>query len=223
MKRNPSAFLKEEYEKLVKNDFDWKLRILQSAPVYAPVVVYYLAKVTDTYVKFNLPIYACENGGYLKYVYGVELGSHCDGGSGFQLNDELLVKASVLLDKEKYYIARFYKDGYEASTDTLQFDYSISAIKKRTSSQPNRFVLHQNYPNPFNPSTTIRYHLGTSGKVKMAVYNCLGRELNILVDRYQAAGDHSVQFQSGHLSSGVYFYSIETNNLKMVKKMLLLR
>lgn len=83
------------------------------------------------------------------------------------------------------------------------------------------YSLEQNYPNPFNPSTSISYSLAEAGVVKIAVYNLLGQEINILVNDFKEAGPHSVTFNASDLTSGAYFYTIETLQFRQTRKMLL--
>jgi hypothetical protein len=86
------------------------------------------------------------------------------------------------------------------------------------------FGLAQNYPNPFNPGTTISYTLKNDGKVRLAVYNLMGREVAVLVDGVQGAGRHEVQFSGANLPSGVYFYRIvAANNEVITKRMALIK
>jgi len=91
----------------------------------------------------------------------------------------------------------------------------------------NVYELKQNYPNPFNPSTQIRYSLEKAGNVSIKVFDVLGREVATLVNENQNPGDHAVSFNSasirGGLSSGVYFYRIESGSFLDVKKMMLLK
>ena len=89
--------------------------------------------------------------------------------------------------------------------------------------QPTQYSLEQNYPNPFNPSTTIRYTLPVSGRVAVRVYNILGQVVATLVDGTQNAGTYDVSFNASALSSGVYFYRIESGSFEAVKKMMLLK
>ena len=77
---------------------------------------------------------------------------------------------------------------------------------------PNQLVLHQNYPNPFNPSTVISYQLPVSGRVRLAVFDALGREIAVLVDANLSSGTHSATFQSNDISSGIYFYQLIVYN-----------
>jgi hypothetical protein len=89
--------------------------------------------------------------------------------------------------------------------------------------QPDRFILYRNYPNPFNPSPLISYHLPANVFVTLKVYDVLGKEVKTLVSEHQDAGNHSIQFNATNLSSGVYFYHIETGMNREIRKLLLLK
>jgi hypothetical protein len=86
---------------------------------------------------------------------------------------------------------------------------------------PSVYSLEQNYPNPFNPSTTINFSLANEGFVKLAVYNTLGQEVITLVNEVKESGAHSVTFDASVLTSGAYFYKLETAQFSQTKKMLL--
>jgi len=86
---------------------------------------------------------------------------------------------------------------------------------------PAVYALEQNFPNPFNPSTNINYSIAETGLVKIAVYNMLGQEVKVLVNELKEAGPHSITFDASSLTSGAYFYSLETPQYKQTKKMLL--
>lgn len=93
---------------------------------------------------------------------------------------------------------------------------------------PEEFSLAQNYPNPFNPSTTIEFELKNDTYAKLSVYNMLGQRIRNLVDQKQTAGRYLVQWdgmdENGKaVSSGIYFYRIETESFSATKKMLLIR
>ena len=99
------------------------------------------------------------------------------------------------------------------------------------------FNLEQNYPNPFNPSTVLRYEIGETRFVTLKVYNILGKEVATLVSKEQSAGSYKVEFNASalrqssvrssaianELSSGVYFYKLQSGSFSETKKMLLLR
>ena len=80
-----------------------------------------------------------------------------------------------------------------------------------------------NYPNPFNQTTTINYQLPKDGFVTIKVYDMLGKEVATLVNETKSGGYHSVNFDASKLTSGVYVYTITTNNFIQSKKMLLMK
>ncbi len=85
------------------------------------------------------------------------------------------------------------------------------------------FELGQNYPNPFNPSTVISYQLPVASEVSLKVYDVLGREVATLVSGRQEAGRYSVPFNAASLSSGVYFYRLQSGSFVETKKMMLVK
>lgn len=89
--------------------------------------------------------------------------------------------------------------------------------------QSGKFTLNQNHPNPFNPSTTIEYSIPRSGYVELKVYDMLGREVATLVNAFQEAGLHIVDFYAGNLASGIYFYRISSGGFQEVKRMILIK
>ena len=88
---------------------------------------------------------------------------------------------------------------------------------------PEQFSLDQNYPNPFNPATRIRYALPEPASVRMPIYDVLGREVAVLVDRQQAAGAYEVTFEASGLPSGLYFYRLETDRFSEIRQMSLIK
>ncbi len=88
---------------------------------------------------------------------------------------------------------------------------------------PMQFALNQNYPNPFNPSTKISFTLGKSAYTTLTVYNILGQRVATLLAGAMNAGSHEVTFDARTLSSGVYFYRLESGAQVAVKKMMLVK
>ncbi len=84
----------------------------------------------------------------------------------------------------------------------------MTNLPNENNSQIKGFNLEQNYPNPFNPRTTINYHMEVSAYVTLKVYDLLGNELAVLVDKEQQKGDYEVEFDGGKFSSGVYIYRV---------------
>jgi len=86
-----------------------------------------------------------------------------------------------------------------------------------------KFELSQNYPNPFNPTTTISFILPESSNVLLIVYNTIGQKITELVNEFQEAGFHTINFNGENLPSGIYFYRLETKNKVEIRKMLLIK
>ena len=87
----------------------------------------------------------------------------------------------------------------------------------------SELALEQNYPNPFNPSTTIRFGLPEAGPARIDVYDLLGRRVATLLNRTLPAGWHDVRWDASRHASGVYIYTIESNELRISKSLLLVR
>jgi len=88
---------------------------------------------------------------------------------------------------------------------------------------PSKYTLAQNYPNPFNSTTAIGYQLSAVSDVELSIYNLLGQKIETLVCGKQQAGDYHVQWDAGHLASGIYYYMIKAGKFRDVKKMVLIR
>ncbi len=97
-------------------------------------------------------------------------------------------------------------------------------IKNISSTVPERFELYQNYPNPFNPVTKIKFDLPKMIKVKIRIYDILGRETETLVDERLDAGTYELDWDAAAYPSGVYFYRIEADGqFEKSGKMILLK
>ncbi len=88
---------------------------------------------------------------------------------------------------------------------------------------PDSYSLSPNYPNPFNPTTAIIFELPAQVNTRLAVYDLLGREIDVLIDGSLAAGRHEVQFNAQNLPSGTYFYRIEAGDFVQMRQMTLLK
>lgn len=98
---------------------------------------------------------------------------------------------------------------------------SISADEKKVIPLEN--FLFQNYPNPFNSNTIINYQIDNDIRVKISVYNILGEKIETLIDEYKNAGIYSLSFNANDLPSGIYIYTMETNNTVLTKKLTILK
>ncbi|MDD5289971.1 MAG: T9SS type A sorting domain-containing protein [Patescibacteria group bacterium] len=86
-------------------------------------------------------------------------------------------------------------------------------------SSPTAFQLAQNFPNPFNPTTTIVYSIPKSSSVRLSVFDASGREVAVLVNARQNAGEYRATFNGANLPAGVYFYRLQADNFIQTKKM----
>ncbi len=98
-----------------------------------------------------------------------------------------------------------------------------TAVPTVLNTLPTRFELNQNYPNPFNPSTMIKYSIPQSSFVTLKVYNLLGQEVATLVNQEQQSGNYTVNFDASKLASGIYMYRVQSGNLSLTKKMVLMK
>lgn len=92
-------------------------------------------------------------------------------------------------------------------------DEYIKSKSLGISELPQEFVLKHNYPNPFNPSTTIVFGLPEKAKIKLEVYNAIGRKVSTLIDREMEAGYHDIIWDASGVASGVYFYRITAGGI----------
>ncbi|MFC2084178.1 T9SS type A sorting domain-containing protein [Bacteroidota bacterium] len=166
----------------------------------------------------------------------------------FAPNDTQWVMAALVpaLGKDKY--DSIVKLREQASyLRSLSYDEIVTktVITDITKEQniPIKYELHQNYPNPFNPSTKITYSIpstispllgepiprllrederGGLTPVRLVVYDILGREIAVLVNKEQLPGTYEVEFRSDGLSSGVYLFRLITDKYEQTRKMILL-
>lgn len=139
---------------------------------------------------------------------------------------DLHVKHNTLSIAKKWYdnvvIATSYIGPMQTTTDVNDVNDQL----------PDEFILYQNYPNPFNPSTTLSFVIGHSSFVSLKIYDMLGNEVVTLVDEYKPAGTYEVEFNvaqsaSGgsraELSSGIYFYQLQSGDFILTKSMVMIK
>ena len=95
-------------------------------------------------------------------------------------------------------------------------------------SLPSTITLAQNYPNPFNPTTTISFNLPTRSKVRLELFNILGQQVRLLTDETLPAGRHDISFDGRNsngqlLSSGIYLYRLVSDQVRLTRKMIMLK
>ena len=140
-------------------------------------------------------------------------------------------------EKSNYsYIDKFVFESLQGAVQyrLKQIDYDGSysysqVISVEVDFTPKEYTLYQNYPNPFNPSTTIKFALPFDSNVRIAIYNLLGEQVEVLFDQVKEVGYHNLNWNASSLASGVYIYTIEAKsldgmkNFSSVKKMMLMK
>jgi subtilisin family serine protease len=89
-------------------------------------------------------------------------------------------------------------------------------------------LLGKNYPNPFNPETKIEFNLQKEAFIALEIYNVKGQKVKTLVNDIKNAGYHTVVWNGKDnadkpVSSGIYFYKLQTDNYQSVRKMILMK
>ena len=133
-----------------------------------------------------------------------------------------------LVNRQTYYYAVLSVDmlgGKSGLTNMTMHQTPVDVSEDQGQKLPACFALWQNFPNPFNPTTTIRFSIpaGTFGRTVLAVYDVLGREVADLVNGVLNPGRHTVVFDAGRLSGGVYFCRLQTSGFSRTRKLLLVK
>jgi len=149
------------------------------------------------------------------------------------LNRKLIQRAGNAITKTDYtYIDSTVQplQSYYYKLESVQINGAKTQYEPKniyvTGGKPDRFILTQNYPNPFNPQTTIKYAIPKDCFVEIIIYNTRGEKIRQLVNTYQSTGLYTVSWDgynnSGRkVSSGIYYYKLETEKFNDVKKMIL--
>ena len=118
------------------------------------------------------------------------------------------------------------------TSDSDKYNFSLNRLVRvynpigiiNISSVAKDFSLSQNYPNPFNPATQINFTVGKESNITIKVYDILGNEASVIVNKNLKQGQYKADFNASGLSSGVYFYSLFSNGVRLfTRKMLLIK
>ncbi|MFH0736762.1 MAG: T9SS type A sorting domain-containing protein [bacterium] len=153
----------------------------------------------------------------------------------FDSNNNCISATSTIYDySQGYGLPHIYNSPmyvyYNNNSEFLYLTAAIISVQYATFSdvnddltELNDFNLSQNYPNPFNPATTIKYSIPSANVVTLKVFDVLGAEVANLINEYKNAGTYEVNFDGSNLTTGVYFYKLQTGNFTQTKKLLLLK
>ena len=182
------------------------------------------------------------NGTQMRF-YGVEDRGHgigalsIDGGSetlidfyaATRTGNQLMWTSPVLPSGDHVFKVRVTGTKNTSSTnswvvpDRVDFRQSGTTTVQRSSYPERDYFLRQNFPNPFNPTTVISYRLPVAAQVTLRIYDVLGKEIETLVNSHQNAGDYSVTLDAAHLSSGIYYYRLQTEGFTQTKHLVLIK
>lgn len=125
------------------------------------------------------------------------------------------------VNKDTAYICGgFGSSGYILKTTNGGISTNVRNLSNEI---PSKFSLYQNYPNPFNTSTNIKFQITKTENVKIIVYDLLGKEVAVLVNKKLHAGIYEVRFDGSGLASGLYYCKLEAGDYTEVKKMILIK
>ena len=99
----------------------------------------------------------------------------------------------------------------------------ITDVENESKNVLTDYKLNQNYPNPFNPSTAIQFSIPKTDFVSLKIYDVLGNEISELINEIVPAGEHTINFNAGSLTSGIYFYRLVTGDYFKTNKMTLIK
>ena len=118
--------------------------------------------------------------------------------------------------------AGYRKMGESIDLDLFSEDLS-TGVNEQFEVRPTGFALLQNYPNPFNPSTTISFSLPSRSFVSLKVFEVMGKEVATIVSEDLPAGNYSREWNAANMSSGTYYYRLQTGAFAATKEMLFLK
>lgn len=141
----------------------------------------------------------------------------------FQPLDQVPRSVEFNNDGTAIYIGAFRNSG-PGFPSIQYFTGMATSVEDVPREQPAGYALNQNYPNPFNPSTNIEFTLGEGGPATLKVYDISGREVATILSGQQLnSGSHTYTFDAGNLSSGIYFYRLNSNGVQITRKMTLVK
>jgi hypothetical protein len=155
----------------------------------------------------------------IQYKYGANWGLPTNTGSN---DNENSVGNDHFIELEARLISGTVNNVFGVMGDH-ELEEVVVSVKEIGSGIPESYSLDQNYPNPFNPSTNIRFSIPEPGLVTLKVYNALGQEVASLLNEEKNAGSYEYNFDASYLTSGIYFYKIQSNNYTATKKMIVIK
>ena len=144
--------------------------------------------------------------------------------------NELDVTTSLAIDQNNNVYVTGTSIGNGTSQDYATIKYTETPpccgpteMKIENNKLPHEYQLYQNYPNPFNPITTIKFDLPNTSTARLTIYDILGREILLLIDKVMQAGSYEYTLDASKYTSGIYFYKLNADNFVKINKMILIK
>jgi hypothetical protein len=156
----------------------------------------------------------------LVYYYGGDY--HCE----YRLSEDspCIDAGTDFFVWEEDTLVNLSEDEYEGNApDMGAFESPYTHSAPDSILHPSTFILYPAYPNPFNSITTISYSLPAREHVKLTIHDVSGREVGMLMDGVQKAGEYAVPWNAAGFPSGVYFCRLSADNERRVTKLALIR
>jgi hypothetical protein len=144
------------------------------------------------------------------YLSSIQAAGNSNSKRIYTYNDKSSFRSGIYY----YRLKQYDNDGRYKILKTIEVDYN---------NIPSAFGLSQNYPNPFNPSTKISFQVPETKYIKISVFDILGNEISTLVNETKQPGIYDIIFDASGLSSGVYFYKMQTEKFVVTRKMTIVK
>lgn len=235
---NPNMNIYNRIHKTTNGGVNWNLRseiTSQSQPMYQNIRfcdentgyiggLYGCRKSTDGGSTWNVVRSGISNEVYPINKDTVWLGSlssglylTTNGGINWSMDSvNARVNDMSILDKNTAWVVGNNGKIYVTSTAFLSTGNSNLIV-------PGEYLLLQNYPNPFNPSTGIEFSIPERTFIRLAVYDILGRETEVLINHVMTEGSHKIEWNGSNYPSGIYFYTLTSEKFSETKKMILIK
>ncbi len=150
--------------------------------------------------------------------------------TGYRIADTLTYKSNIFFlpgNQDASLGDKILNDFATPVTEALSKQNFLTNVKsKELNGRPKAFVLGQNFPNPFNPETVIDFQVPRAAFVKIRILNILGQNIRTLVSQNFEAGRYQFTWNGKNdfgqkVGSGIYFYLMESEDFRDLKKMIL--
>jgi len=133
------------------------------------------------------------------------------------LPNDASIGSIFVLDSSNVYSGRF------DFIKTTNGGGNIVSVTQISSEVPQEYSLFQNYPNPFNPTTNFGFRIADFGLVKLIIYDVIGREVSVLINKEMTPGIYEVNWDASNLPSGIYIYKLITGGFTSIRKAVLIK